>query len=339
MRTFFSLSHCFSIHVLYAYMYCIHTLHPPSTICVHCALVVLTAPPRAADFGEFAQGFWRIQWYPGWVSHTDYPRLKTRYLREELDNSMPLSPIFGNRVFQALPIKPEKTCLDGRFKFQISTTHQIAVSRVVVHWSHGLLRIMWRGEHSQCRCAPPKHFRGGRFQNCVVECWGHWGGLGLDAFLVLPPGPLRLWWHLHLPDGHQMSLEIAWNLSPGLGFGCWARGQFPAGLKNAMFCWSKTGEPFEQVFPSRGSGRSFAFFTGTLRILPAFFIASKRDLDVHLNDLVALQLLVKSHPSAGHQVVCPSFFAAQWTGRRDHGLLKILVLAGSYGLNDYPLVN
>lgn len=46
------------------------------------------------------------------------------YLREELDNSMPLSPIFGNRVFQALPIKPEKTCLDGRgFKFQICTTH------------------------------------------------------------------------------------------------------------------------------------------------------------------------------------------------------------------------
>ena len=113
---------------------------------------------------------------------------------------------------------------------------------------------------SQCCCAPPKHFRGGRFQNCVVECWGHWGGLGLDAFLVLPPGPLRLWWHLHLPNGHQMSLEIAWNLSPGLGPGCWARGQFPEGLKNAMFCWSKTGEPFEKVFPSRGSGRNFAFF-------------------------------------------------------------------------------
>ena len=77
---------------------------------------------------------------------------------------------------------------------------------------------------------------------------------------------------------------------------------------------------------------------GTLHfsILPAFFIAPKCDLDVHLNDLVALQLLVKSHPSAGHQVVCPSFFAAQWTGRRSRAMAqcKILVLAGSYGLND-----
>jgi hypothetical protein len=126
---------------------CIHTLHAPSTICVHCALVVLTAPQKAADFGEFAQGFWRIQWCPGWESHTDYPRLKTRYLREELDNSMPLSPIFGNRVFQALPIKPEKTCLDGRgFKFQICTTHFRCFSSCL-YWSHGLLRIMWSGEH------------------------------------------------------------------------------------------------------------------------------------------------------------------------------------------------
>ena len=285
MRTFFSLSHCFSIHVLYAYMYCIHTLHPPSTICVHCALYSSSYCPTKGSW------FWRVRsrvlknLVVSWVGIPH--RLPAPENQVSSRRTWQFHAFESNLWQSSFPGAAYKAWEDlPRWEVQVPNLYDTLSRRFssCLYWSHGLLRIMWSGEHwldfsscwswmswpriefcvvsSPCRCAPPKHPWGRKSPKLCRGMLGALRWFGAWRFSCTSTWPVA---SLVASTAAQWAPNVLGNCLKSITrIGPWVlSGQFPEGLKNAMFCWSKTGEPFEKVFPSRGSGRNFPFFTGT----------------------------------------------------------------------------